>query len=91
MIDSREREVDDTTSADIAAYIYSTFYLQAQSQLRKEIDGMLYERTALASKTEEVAKDRCPLLQPLVVHHESFLDILMQNLRCPLAETGGFQ
>jgi hypothetical protein len=25
IIDSREREVDDTTSADIAAYIYSTF------------------------------------------------------------------
>ena len=37
------------------------------------------------------AKDRRTLLQPLVVHHESFLDILMQNLRCPLAETGGFQ
>ena len=32
----------------------------------------------------------CALLQALVIHCETFLDILIEYLCCPLAKTGGF-
>ena len=53
-------------------------------QLRKEIDGMLYERTALSSKHEEVVKQELANVRDNKRHIKTILD----RIRSYTVQTG---